>query len=226
MKARLAIVWALAVPLALAGSRFALAQCPQPNPYNGDEPSNFTHCIDPDANGVCQAVAEKVNGAYPNRTYPDCICPDGSQQVAHGHWEYTHLQAEVPGDTEEKDYLDTTQPPEQMLDQTARFATKEPVRFYRALSPTQNPSGHYWQVDEWIGPAGVPFLTWTERFFECSGPTNCAKVGDQDAAGGYWSTDAQPLYDAFSQPVTCGNGLEASPDPARSACCGLLFALP
>ena len=224
MNVRLAIGSTFALVFALAMA--ARAQCPQPNPYNGDEPANFTHCIDPDANGRCQAVAEKVNGAYPNRTYPSCTCPDGSVQVAHGHWEYTHLQAEVPGDTEEKDYLDTTKPPEEMLDQTARFATKEPVRFYRALSPVQNPSGNYWQVDEWIGPQGVPFLSWTERFFECSAPENCAQVGDQMAAGGYWSTDAQPLFDAFSQPVTCGDGVEASPTPARSACCGMLFPVP
>jgi len=224
MKAHLRSLPACALALVLAGAGAARAQCPfqQPNPWNGDEPPEFTHCINPDANNICQAVAPKVNGVYPNRTYPSCTCPDGSQQVAHGHWEYTHLQAEVAGDSEEKDYLDTTKSPEEMIDQTARFATKEPTRFYRALSPTQNPSGHYWQVDEWIGPHGVPLLTWTERFFECSAPANCATIGGTPAAGGYWGT--QPGDFGYPSAGGCGDGLTA--DGPRSACCGMFFPLP
>ena len=224
MKARLAIVPACALALVLTSGRPARAQCPfqQPNPWNGDEPPEFTHYVDVDGDGICDGVAAKVNGVYPNQTYPACTIAPGVQQVPHGHWEYTHLQAEVPGDTEEKDYLDTRLPPDRMLDQTLRFATKEPVRFYRALSPTQNPSGHYWQVDEWIGPAGVPLLTWTERFFECSGPENCATIGGTPAAGGYWGT--QPGDLGYPTVAGCGDGLSA--DGPRSACCGTFFPLP
>jgi hypothetical protein len=224
MKVRLPIVPACALALVLAGGGPAHAQCPfaQPNPWNGDEPPEFTHYVDTDGDGICDGIAAQVNGVYPNQTYPACEISPGLNQVPHGHWEYTHLQAEVAGDTEEKDYLDTALPPDKMVDQTARFATKEPVRFYRALSPTQNPSGNYWQVDEWIGPAGVPLLTWTERFFECSAPRNCATIDGSGAAGGYWGT--QPGDLGYPTAAGCGDGVSAG--GPRSACCGTFFPLP
>ena len=226
MKVRLPIVPACALALTLTGVGVARAQCPfqQPNPWNGDEPPEFTHYLDNDEDGICDGYHEagKVNGVFENRTYPDCTTLWGYHQVAHGHWEYTHLQAEVPGDSEEKDYLDTTLQPEVMVDQAARFAIKEPQRFYRALSPVQNPSGNYWQVDQWIGPAGVPLLTWTERFFECSAPEGCATIGGTPAMGGYWGT--QPGDFDYPSPAGCGDGLTA--DGARSDCCGLFFPSP
>jgi hypothetical protein len=225
MKARLLFLPSCALVLTLVGAGTSHAQCPfqQPNPWNGDEPPEFTHYLDDDGDGVCDGdEAAKVNGVFENRTYPDCTTVGGYHQFAHGHWEYTHLQAEVPCDTEEKDYLDTTKAPDAMIDQTLRFATKEPIRFYRALSPTQNPSGNYWQVDEWIGPQGVPLLTWTERFFECSAPENCASIGGTPAAGGYWGT--QPGDFGYPDASGCGDGVSA--DGPRSPCCGIFFPLP
>jgi hypothetical protein len=216
------------------------AQCYQPNPYDGAEPVDFTHCIDADSNGACHGVATRVDGAYPNGVYPTCTCPDGTPQIGHGHWEYTHLHRDTAengdGQTEEKDYATETQAMERdyenrdpegtetrkSFDQTVRYNAKEPDRFYRAFSPYENPSGRYWQVDEWIGPGSdnygqAPMLTWTERFFECSAPVGCATVDGVAAMGGYWSTHPEQ----YGYRADCGDPLVA--DAARDRCCGMFF---
>ena len=72
-----------------------------------------------------------------------------------------------------------------------------------------------------MGGERIPGLTWTERFFECSGLEPCAIVDGAPALGGYWGTHAQDLYDAFQQNVECGEPLTAA--GPRSECCGMLF---
>lgn len=236
-----------AVPFALAAllaTAPASAQCPA-NDYDGDEPDDFTHWIDtsrpPD--GVCDEVAAKVDGVYPNGLYATCDLPGGGQQLAHGHWEYTHLQRDpqLGGETEEKDYLTQTQGMEEdfgnqdpqgtatrrAFEETMRFGLNEPKRFDRFLRPSANPEGRYWQVDEWVGPAGspgeVPGLTWTERFFVCGSQDSpvgtCTTVDGRPAYGGYWSDHAQ----RYGYQADCGDPLVADPAFPRNAQCGLLF---
>ncbi|MGH7860435.1 MAG: hypothetical protein ACREQY_24155, partial [Candidatus Binatia bacterium] len=164
----------------------ALAQCPVL--WNGDEP--FTHYLDDDGNGVCNGAEEATdaNGVYPNGFYPHCTRPDATPQISHGHFEYTRLHTDDAGATEEKDYLDTES--DDPAGQTARFAANEPKRFERAGTQEQNPDRGFWQVDEWIGPAAggerLPLATWTERFFECSGPLPCVDLDAAPSSGGYW----------------------------------------
>lgn len=207
----------------------AHAQCPASEAYNGNEPPEFTHCTDlDDASGNCRSDAVPVNGVFPNGPYPTCTCPDGTPQVGHQHWEYTHLQTDTTAngqsnETEEKDYLNNEDSNGDTAGQAARFLANEPKRFDRALRPSSNPTGRYWQVDEWIGPGmngdKVPLLTWTERFFECSGLGPCATIDGMDAVGGYWSNQREQV-----DPTTeCGDALGASPDPARSPKCGIVF---
>lgn len=234
------LVWFFcSVALLWLGANQALAQCPTPG-WNGDEPAAFTHCIDPDSNGVCQGVAALENGAYPNGEYPTCTCPGGSPQIGHGHWEYTRLQRDNrTKDTEEKDYLTLTQAMEkdfenqdtngtatrESIGQTIRFGANEPERFDRAIRPGLNPSGQYWQVDEWIGPGSdtygaIPGLTWTERFFECASEAGigpCATIDGKPAYGAYWSNDAAE----FGYVDDCGDPLVAAPSDPRSPQCGV-----
>lgn len=223
------------------GAKPALAQCPTPG-WNGDEPADFTHYLDDDEDGICDGLAPMVNDTYPNRQYPDCDIPDVGHQTGHGHWEYTRLQTdERTKDTEEKDYLTLTQAMEkdfenqdtngtatrESIGQTIRFSANEPERFDRAIRPGLNPSGRYWQVDEWIGPGSesygsIPGLAWTERFFECASETEigpCAKINGTPAYGAYWSNDAAQ----FGYVNDCGDPLVATPsDPdGRSPQCGI-----
>ena len=246
---RLAIVLG---SLILFGSTPALAQiCP----WNGDEPPEFTHFVDLDGDGACDraggefgdfvvAEAESPSGAlvHPNGNYPDCDLDDGERQTSHGHWEYVHHQVEphAPSVTEEKDYL--TLPQSLLGDleaadtgltrtldsvgQTVRFAAHEPVRFDRFLGSARPPSGRYWQVDEWIGPAlplpfgPIPLLTWNERFFVCATATDplgdCFARDGLPVLGAYWS-DHQS---GFNVP-DCGDGTD--PAAGRDPRCGFLF---
>ena len=148
MKVRLPIVPACALALTLTGVGVARAQCPfqQPNPWNGDEPPEFTHYLDNDEDGICDGYheARKVNGVFENRTYPDCTTLWGYHQVAHGHWEYTHLQAEVPGDSEEKE---NTVNEACLAVETA--ATKAPS------PPARAPRPHLTEMTEYGGVGGV-----------------------------------------------------------------------
>ncbi len=203
-------------------SRPADAGTPSPGPpfYDGDEPVEFTHQVDSDGDGVCEGRATLRDGVYPNGTYPSCLTLDGAQQIGHGHWEYTELQSEArTGETEEKDYLDEQNG--DTLGQFLRFLLNEPVRVDRAIRPSANPTGRYWQVDQWIGPgpsdSKLPLLTWTERFFECSGIVPCATIEGRAALGGYWSDHAAQL----GLVPECGDGLRYAPDPPRNAMCGL-----
>jgi hypothetical protein len=247
--------------------------------YDGDEPDDYTHYVDANGDGICDfsgdangngtcddpgcaaVVAwDAAAGVHPNGAYPDCklvryqVGTKRAQfilQIAHGHWEYTHLQSDTSGAPEEKDYLTVTQAMQTdfangdssgtatraSLDETLRFLTGEPERFERFL--LTNPSGRYWQVDQWIGPGltlpgsflPAPLLTWTERFFACGderGTFACAHVNGAPSFGGYWSDHAEQLgYQA-----DCGDGelddpapeLDQPVDPdGRAAECGILF---
>lgn len=205
----------------------ASAQCPTFG-WDGAEPPEFTHYVDADGDGVCDRdgsgsliVAWQSNGVHPNGYYPDCKIDGGHSQTNHGHWEFTRLQKEGgTGETEEKDYLDNQNP--DMAGQTLRFLSREPARFDHALRPSANPSGRYWQVDEWIGPGTaqtgrIPLLTWTERFFACSHFDACGSIGGKPAYGAYWTN----MLDGLAGPTFCGgDGREANPNPPRSAICG------
>ena len=191
-------------------------------PWDGDEPDDFTHFVDRDGDGNCEAHAVKVNGAWPNGLYPNCETPNG-RQLAHAHWEYTSRQTDAAGETEEKDYFRSSPDAESVM-QSLRFALNEPGRFARLLLPNENPDGRYWQVDEWIGPIeGRVGFSWGERFFACdsalrgSGP--CATVDGKRAYGGYWSTQAEGLLGAD----VCGDAYGADADPERSETCGRAF---
>ncbi len=228
--------------------------------FTGDANGNGT-C---DEAGCTATVAwNAAAGVHPNGAYPDCKLANYEQnttraqyilQLGHGHWEYTHLQTDTSGAPEEKDYLTVTQAMQTdfasgdtsgtatrtSLEQTLRFLTGEPERFERFL--LTNPSGRYFQVDQWVGPAvtppgslvpvPVPLLTWTERFFACGdqrGIRSCARVDGTDSFGGYWSDHAEQL----GYQSECGNGelddpapeLAAPVDPdQRRKECGILFA--
>jgi hypothetical protein len=249
----------------------AAAQCPEP--WSGNEPEDFTHYVDRDGDGRCDrdgngelvVLFDAGAGVYPNGFYPSCDVDgdgrvvSGTDQVGHGHWEYSHRQQDPrayggpDGETEEKDYFTLPQAMErdfedsmdagrpvndqsrESFEQTMRFALNEPVRFDRAVRPSANPTGRYWQVDEWIGPGSdrfgpAPGLTWTERFFTCfSDPTAspseparelspCATVGGKAAVGGYWSTERENFDVA-----DCGEATGADPDPGRDERCGFVF---
>ena len=244
---------ALFAALALAAPLSARAQiCP----WNGDEPPEFTHYVDRDGDGACDrvfgdagelVVAEVASPGggvvHPNGAYPDCAADGDAPQISHGHWEYTHRQTEpgAPSVTEEKDYLTLPQAlvgdllasdvalPRTLasLGQTIRFLEKEPERFEQFLGANAPPSGRYWQVDEWIGPAlpapllgiVIPGLTWTERFFVCATAADplgdCFERDGLPVLGAYWS-DHRSLLDA-----DCGDGTD--PDDQRDPGCGLLF---
>jgi hypothetical protein len=194
--------------------------------WNGDEPADFTHFLDEDHDGRCDRLAEQVSGTYPNGLYPSCEIPGGGRQLAHAHWEYTHLQRDAGGETEEKDYLRSSLDFES-LRQSLRFAANEPVRFGRLLLPSENPEGRYWQVDEWIGPtdgsgAPIPGLSWGERFFVCTAsPAPCTMIDGAGAYGGYWSTHNEEVFHSVSE---CGDPFTADPSPARNKSCGTAFA--
>lgn len=232
---------------------------------DGDGQCDFTG--DTNRDGYCNEAScatvvawDAANGVHPNGTYPDCMqvaYEERTQrvrfvlQIGHAHYEYTHLQSDTSGNPEEKDYLTVTQAMQTdfangdtggtatraALEQSLRFLTGEPGRFERFL--LLNPNGRYWQVDEWIGPAGsllgisgsVPLLTWTERFFACgdeNGLRDCARVNGVPAFGGYWSDHAEQL----GYQSECGDGHLDDPDPeldhpvdpdGRDAACGILF---
>ncbi len=227
--------------------------------FTGDANQNGT-CDDA---GCTPTVAwDAAKGVHPNGVYPDCQLvvyqekTDRAQfilQLGHGHWEYTHLQTDTSGALEEKDYLTLTQAmltdlttgdtsgtaTLTSLEQTVRFLAGEPERFERLLFT--NPSGRFWQVDQWIGPGlilpgslvpvPIPLLTWTERFFLCfdaRGPRACARVNGVESFGGYWSDHAEQI----GYQSECGNGLLDDPAPElsspvdpdhRKAECGILF---
>ncbi|MGH7821168.1 MAG: hypothetical protein ACREQ9_15490 [Candidatus Binatia bacterium] len=209
-----------ALVLALLGSpAVAAAQCVEL--WNGDEP--FTHFHDDDGDGFCNADEEplRTNGTYPNGYYPHCDHADGSVQISHGHFEYTGLQTDAGGASEEKDYLDNEAP--DTVDQTMRFATNEPARFERAGPNPENPDRGFWQVDQWIGPAvegeRLPVATWNERFFECSGPLPCIDANGAPSSGGYWSNHRE-LFDP--QTPSCGDAFTA--EGAREDC-GIVFVV-
>ena len=230
---------------------------------DGDGVCDFTG--DADGNGRCddpgcQALVawDAAAGVHPSGVYPDCMLAlyeEGTEraefilQVGHAHWEYTHFQTDTRGAPEEKDYLTITQAMRadlesggllgeatlESIEQTLRFLNGEPERVDRFLRT--NPSGRYWQVDQWIGPgldAGgglLPLLTWSERFFVCGdagGVSDCAQVDGVVGYGGYWSNHMEQLG---HQPE-CGEPLPDDPAPeldapvdpdGRNRACGILF---
>jgi hypothetical protein len=228
---------------------------------DGDGVCDFTG--DSNQNGLCDEAGctatvawNAAAGVHPNGAYPDCklaLYEEKTKraeyilQLGHGHWEFTHLQTDTSGAPEEKDYFTATQAMQAdfasgdtsgtatrvALDQTLRFLTGEPGRFERFL--LTNPSGRYFQVDQWVGPAlnGVPLplLTWTERFFVCGdarGVRTCARVNGKDSFGGYWSDHAEQA----GYQSECGDGELDDPAPELSTPvdpdqrvreCGILF---